>query len=170
MRHSLIAALLLALAVPGCAQAEPPRPLLWKVSDGDNSLYLLGSFHLLREGDYPLAASTDAAFEDAVAYINGRRQSGKRVIEFQGVQFLRERGIRSPALRHKFDAELHEQGACTQDPELRIAAGQRRDRRRADAASRRESRHDGGTAQFAPEGTTSGRGDAEGESSAVLQD
>ena len=61
MRHALIAALLLALAVPGCAQAEPPRPLLWKVSDADNSLYLLGSFHLLREGDYPLAASTDAA-------------------------------------------------------------------------------------------------------------
>ena len=65
MRHSLIVALLLALAGPGCAQAEPPRPLLWKVSDADNSLYLLGSFHLLREGDYPLAASTDAAFEDA---------------------------------------------------------------------------------------------------------
>lgn len=65
MRHALIAALLLALAIPGCARAEPPRPLLWKVSDADNSLYLLGSFHLLREGDYPLAASTDAAFEDA---------------------------------------------------------------------------------------------------------
>lgn len=65
MRHSWIAALLLALALPGCAGAEPPKPLLWKVSDGDNSLYLLGSFHLLREGDYPLAASTDAAFDDA---------------------------------------------------------------------------------------------------------
>lgn len=29
-----------------------------------------------------------AAFEDAVAYINERRQSGKRIIEFQGIQFL----------------------------------------------------------------------------------
>jgi alkylation response protein AidB-like acyl-CoA dehydrogenase len=29
-----------------------------------------------------------AAFEDSVAYINGRRQSGKRIIEFQGIQFL----------------------------------------------------------------------------------
>jgi Acyl-CoA dehydrogenases len=28
-----------------------------------------------------------AAFEDAVAYINDRRQSGKRIIEFQGIQF-----------------------------------------------------------------------------------
>ncbi|MEO8159796.1 MAG: TraB/GumN family protein [Arenimonas sp.] len=43
----------------------PPRPLLWKVSDGDNDLYLLGAFHALKPGDYPVAASVDAAFEDA---------------------------------------------------------------------------------------------------------
>lgn len=29
-----------------------------------------------------------AAFEDMVGYINERRQSGKRIIEFQGIQFL----------------------------------------------------------------------------------
>jgi acyl-CoA dehydrogenase len=29
-----------------------------------------------------------AAFEDAVAYINLRRQSGRKVIEFQGIQFM----------------------------------------------------------------------------------
>lgn len=29
-----------------------------------------------------------AAFEDAVAYINDRRQSGRRILEFQGVQFM----------------------------------------------------------------------------------
>jgi alkylation response protein AidB-like acyl-CoA dehydrogenase len=29
-----------------------------------------------------------AAFEDAIAYINERRQSGRRIIEFQGIQFL----------------------------------------------------------------------------------
>lgn len=29
-----------------------------------------------------------AAFDDAIGYINGRRQSGKRIIEFQGIQFL----------------------------------------------------------------------------------
>jgi len=29
-----------------------------------------------------------AAFADAVAYINERRQSGRRIVEFQGVQFL----------------------------------------------------------------------------------
>ena len=29
-----------------------------------------------------------AAFEDAIGYINERRQSGRRIIEFQGIQFL----------------------------------------------------------------------------------
>jgi acyl-CoA dehydrogenase len=29
-----------------------------------------------------------AAFEDAVAYINERRQSGRRIVEFQGIQFI----------------------------------------------------------------------------------
>ena len=29
-----------------------------------------------------------AAFEDAVAYINERRQSGRRIFEFQGIQFM----------------------------------------------------------------------------------
>ncbi|MCD9030964.1 TraB/GumN family protein [Luteimonas sp. Y-2-2-4F] len=47
------------------AAATPPVPLLWKASKGETSVYLLGSFHLLRPDDYPLAPSVDAAFEDA---------------------------------------------------------------------------------------------------------
>ena len=38
---------------------------MWKVSDADNSLYLLGSFHMLMADDYPLSADVDAAFADA---------------------------------------------------------------------------------------------------------
>lgn len=60
-----IASLLLCAAAAGCARAEPARPLLWKVSDADNSIYLLGSFHFLKPTDYPLADSTYAALEDA---------------------------------------------------------------------------------------------------------
>jgi uncharacterized protein YbaP (TraB family) len=45
--------------------AAPPVPLLWKVSDADNSIYLLGSFHALRSSDWPLAPAVDAAFADA---------------------------------------------------------------------------------------------------------
>jgi uncharacterized protein len=43
----------------------PPVPLLWKVSDEDNAIYLLGSFHLLKAEDYPVAADIDAAFSAA---------------------------------------------------------------------------------------------------------
>jgi uncharacterized protein len=49
--------------------ASPPVPLLWKVSDADNSLYLLGSFHLLMPQDYPLSADVDAAFADAESVV-----------------------------------------------------------------------------------------------------
>jgi len=68
MRALSAAALAFLLLAGACAlarDATPPRPLLWKVSDGDNSIYLLGSFHALKPSDYPLAASVDAAFADA---------------------------------------------------------------------------------------------------------
>ena len=45
--------------------APVKRPFLWKVSDADNSVYLLGSFHLLKPDDYPLPVEIDRAFEDS---------------------------------------------------------------------------------------------------------
>ena len=58
------------LPVPAAAtDAAPKRPLLWKVSDADNAIYLLGSFHLLQPGDYPLPAEVDRAFADAEALV-----------------------------------------------------------------------------------------------------
>lgn len=56
---------LLMIIGANAAYAEAPKPLLWKVSDANNSLYLLGSFHMLKPTDYPLAKSTDLAFDDA---------------------------------------------------------------------------------------------------------
>lgn len=61
----LAAALLALVAGMAPAHAGPPVPLLWKVSDADNSVYLLGSFHLLTRDDYPLSKDVDAAFVDA---------------------------------------------------------------------------------------------------------
>lgn len=49
--------------------STPPVPLLWKVSDADNSVYLLGSFHLLKPDDYPLSKDVDAAFADAESLV-----------------------------------------------------------------------------------------------------
>ena len=47
----------------GATPSAPPVPLLWKVSGKEGAaLYLLGSFHLLRSKDYPLAPEVEAAF------------------------------------------------------------------------------------------------------------
>jgi uncharacterized protein YbaP (TraB family) len=64
-RRIAATAVLAGLLASACARAEPPTPLLWKVSDADNSVYLLGSFHALRPTDYPLAPAVDAALADA---------------------------------------------------------------------------------------------------------
>ncbi|RZA18134.1 MAG: TraB/GumN family protein [Lysobacteraceae bacterium] len=68
---ALSAALVLPSAFAGQAQPAAPvaqpiqQPLLWKVSDADNSVYLLGSFHLLKADDYPLPKEVDRAFDEA---------------------------------------------------------------------------------------------------------
>ena len=75
----LLAAALAMLLLPGASASArdtapadgtsaahtAPVPLLWKVSDEDNALYLLGSFHLLLPDDYPLSSDVDLAFADA---------------------------------------------------------------------------------------------------------
>lgn len=68
MKKLFIRAGLGLILLSACAQAEAPgaqRALLWKVSDADNSLYLLGSFHALKPEDYPLPAAVDAAFAES---------------------------------------------------------------------------------------------------------
>ncbi|MBL1264564.1 TraB/GumN family protein [Methylomicrobium sp. RS1] len=57
--------LLLLLLYWAQASAKPPTPLLWQVSDEDNSIYLLGSFHMLKAEDYPLADPVNKAFDEA---------------------------------------------------------------------------------------------------------
>lgn len=73
----LLSGLLMAMCATG-VQADSPaatpaaaahKPLLWKVSDADSSVYLLGSFHLLKPDDYPLSKDVDAAFDDAEALV-----------------------------------------------------------------------------------------------------
>jgi uncharacterized protein YbaP (TraB family) len=68
--HRLFLLLCLVLLVP-FAQADAPayRPLLWKVSDADSAVYLLGAFHLLEADDYPLPAEVERAFDDSAALL-----------------------------------------------------------------------------------------------------
>ncbi len=64
-----------AVAVPAGipATAAPlraaPLPLLWKVSDADNAVYLLGSFHLLKATDYPVSSDIEDALEAASSVV-----------------------------------------------------------------------------------------------------
>lgn len=68
LKSLVVAGLLASASVLAADTAKTPAapvPLLWKVSDKDNVVYLLGSFHLLRQSDYPLSADVEAAFADA---------------------------------------------------------------------------------------------------------
>lgn len=73
MKSRLLALALCALLIPAAHAAEPAqeakRPLLWKVSDADNAVYLLGSFHLLKAEDYPLPVEVDRAFDDSASLL-----------------------------------------------------------------------------------------------------
>ena len=53
----------------GAAGAKPPTPMLWKVSKGQSTVYLLGSMHFLKGDDYPLSPDVDAAYRAAAKLV-----------------------------------------------------------------------------------------------------
>jgi len=61
--------LLLSLVQPATAQGVAPKSTgrnpLWKVQGTNNTVYLLGSIHLLKESNYPLAAAIESAFTNS---------------------------------------------------------------------------------------------------------
>lgn len=65
----LILFLLLSLVRPGAAQEAVPkassRHSLWRIEGTNNTVYLLGSIHLLKESNYPLPAPIESAFSNA---------------------------------------------------------------------------------------------------------
>jgi alkylation response protein AidB-like acyl-CoA dehydrogenase len=74
-----------SLAFDGC---RVPRANLIG-APGDGLRILFGSLNRSRPSVAAHALGiARAAFEDAVDYINERRQSGKRILEFQGIQFM----------------------------------------------------------------------------------
>lgn len=52
-------------AAAAFAAPPPPTPLLWKAQTDAGTVYLLGSFHLLRADDYPLHPEVEAAYARA---------------------------------------------------------------------------------------------------------
>ena len=74
-----------SLAFDGC---RVPRANLIG-NPGEGLQILFGSLNRSRPSVAAHALGiARAAFEDAVEYINERRQSGKRILEFQGIQFM----------------------------------------------------------------------------------
>jgi len=65
MKKALGVLILLMLALPVHASETGHPVTLWEVSGAKNSVYLLGSIHLLRPQDYPLPSALDTAYNDA---------------------------------------------------------------------------------------------------------
>jgi uncharacterized protein YbaP (TraB family) len=97
----------------------PPVPLLWKVSDADNSVYLLGSFHMLKRDDYPLSKDIDGAFAAAEKLVFEVPPSemqdpatAQKALLRAGYGDARTLStVLPPALREKFSALLLQRGA-----------------------------------------------------------
>jgi len=63
-----VAALLAAVLLGSCASRPAhDRHFLWVVPGEQNHVYVMGSFHLLRATDYPLAPEFESAYRDAEA-------------------------------------------------------------------------------------------------------
>ena len=69
MRIAPLFIALVILTLPVQADDFGHPVTLWKVAGASNSVYLLGSIHLLRSQDYPLPTALDAAYDDAEVLI-----------------------------------------------------------------------------------------------------
>ena len=66
MQSRLLLTLVILLASPAVWPDTAGHPVtLWRAAGESNSVYLLGSIHLLRPEDYPLPSAIDAAYEEA---------------------------------------------------------------------------------------------------------
>src|SRR5437899_56626 len=67
--------LLLALCLNFPLRAQEPRPAatsrhsLWKVQGKRNTVYLLGSIHLLKQDNYPMPAAVESAFANSAIVV-----------------------------------------------------------------------------------------------------
>ena len=65
----VLVAILVFLTSASAADESNHAVTLWKVKGASNSVFLLGSIHLLRPEDYPLPTALDAAYDEAEVLI-----------------------------------------------------------------------------------------------------
>ncbi|MEO1132118.1 MAG: TraB/GumN family protein, partial [Cyanobacteria bacterium J06639_1] len=78
-------AMAIAIAPIQTATAAPDRAFVWKVESPTNTLYLLGSIHVLQASDYPLDPEMQAAFDDAENVIFEIDMSATNALETQAL-------------------------------------------------------------------------------------
>lgn len=105
-RRSIALATLLALAP--AAQADT---FLWRVSDGDEHLFLGGTLHVLDNDDYPLPKPFDTAYESADALV---LETDVRELEDPAMQAAMLR-----VLTHEGDARIFE--VLDEETDVRLA-------------------------------------------------
>ncbi len=66
IRHILLSCLLLTLFFPPPTHGENAQlACVWKIKGSQNTVYIAGSVHLLRQEDYPLPTAYDIAYKDS---------------------------------------------------------------------------------------------------------
>lgn len=65
MNRILLSVLLLLSLTPAWCDTEGHPVTMWRATGAENSVYLLGSIHLLRPQDLPLPSVVDTAYDDA---------------------------------------------------------------------------------------------------------
>lgn len=65
MNRILLSILLLLSLTPAWCDTEGHPVTMWRATGAENSVYLLGSIHLLRPQDLPLPSVVDTAYDDA---------------------------------------------------------------------------------------------------------
>ncbi|HEU0010557.1 MAG TPA: TraB/GumN family protein [Verrucomicrobiae bacterium] len=118
-------ALLLALLQPVAAQqrsATATRQPLWKIEGKAATVYLLGSVHLLKKENYPLAAPIEAAFDRAKVVVFETDIEAFEKPEFQMKLLSKSALPEGDTLRNHLSPKLYEQLA-TQSKESGLPSG-----------------------------------------------
>lgn len=115
----LIPAILLNTAVSQELQDQGEKHFLWKVSSAKNTVYLLGSLHVLGKDSYPLGDAYETAFQDSeivVFEVDPGELDKPETIQFILKKAALEKGstlkeVISPEAYEQTKKELKEMGA-----------------------------------------------------------
>jgi uncharacterized protein YbaP (TraB family) len=114
-KRAVFKTILLALSSIMLAPAIQARSTLWKVTSGENTLYIQGSSHVLKADNYPLAPAIESAYSDATALV--LEVDMAQMTSPQTQQLILSKGILTPpeSLRSSLNPVTYQnlETACT---------------------------------------------------------